>query len=72
MAAPPSTYKDREFLGVIGDEVPFPPLPRPARPLQSHSPANSPPAPQDTVTGMLLAGIGVRIGHAHLAGSGSH
>lgn len=32
MAAPPSGYKDREFLAVIGDE--------------------------DTVTGMLLAGIG--------------
>ncbi|KAF8253111.1 vacuolar ATP synthase [Wilcoxina mikolae CBS 423.85] len=32
MAAPPSDYKDRQFLAVIGDE--------------------------DTVTGMLLAGIG--------------
>ena len=52
MAAPPSGYKDREFLAVIGDEVrdiPFDPQSSPqsiADPLQ------------DTVTGMLLAGIG--------------
>ena len=28
MAAAPSSYKDRQFLAVIGDEVPFTPLSR--------------------------------------------
>lgn len=48
MAAPASAYKDRQFLAVIGDEV---------RSL-SHS-SYTANLGQDTVTGMLLAGVGV-------------
>ena len=57
MAAPPTSYRDREFLAVIGDEVRF----------FSSGPGRRCPVMgadfqcfyQDTVTGMLLAGIGV-------------
>lgn len=51
MALPQSAYKDRQFLAVIGDEV-------------TDSQCASTPAlltsnPQDSVTGVLLAGVGV-------------
>ncbi|KAL1653070.1 H(+)-transporting V1 sector ATPase subunit F [Didymella pomorum] len=49
MAAPASAYKDRQFLAVIGDEVPL------TLPNNRGFVAN---AWQDTVTGMLLAGVG--------------
>jgi hypothetical protein len=51
MALPQSAYKDRQFLAVIGDEV------------CAHSILQSDEAlaniPQDSVTGILLAGVGV-------------
>ena len=50
MAAPPSAYKDRHFLAVIGDEVRIDHVGQPDH-LMSSS--------QDSVTGLLLAGIGV-------------
>jgi hypothetical protein len=52
MAAPASAYKDRQFLAVIGDEVPL------TLPNNRGFVAN---AWQDTVTGMLLAGVGVSL-----------
>lgn len=51
MALPQSAYKDRQFLAVIGDEVRIC-----VGPTKVHAPAN---APQDSVTGILLAGVGV-------------
>ena len=58
MALPQSAYKDREFLAVIGDEV-----------RDHHEPHTKPSvkarrsltaiAWQDSVTGILLAGVGV-------------
>lgn len=60
MALPQSAYKDREFLAVIGDEVNQPN----ATPTTSTSQAQSSPHPelthhhQDSVTGVLLAGVG--------------
>lgn len=51
MSAPASAYKDRQFLAVIGDEV------------HSHQQPPSSSANhccQDSVTGLLLAGVGVR------------
>lgn len=50
MAAPPSAYKDRHFLAVIGDEVCIDPVGHPNHLLTEW---------QDSVTGLLLAGIGV-------------
>ena len=50
MAAPPSAYKDRHFLAVIGDEVRIDHVVQPDHLLSSS---------QDSVTGLLLAGIGV-------------
>jgi len=50
MATPASEYKDRQFLAVIGDEV--------CRDIVFTSAEAN--ATQDTVTGMLLAGVGVR------------
>jgi hypothetical protein len=44
-------YKDRQFLAVIGDEVRTPSSTTPSLMLID---------PQDTITGMLLAGVGVR------------
>ncbi len=52
MAAPASAYKDRQFLAVIGDEVRF------TCALSGRINVN---LQQDSVTGLLLAGIGVRI-----------
>jgi hypothetical protein len=52
MALPQSAYKDRQFLAVIGDEVRIPS----ARRLEARSAANT---IQDSVTGILLAGVGV-------------
>ena len=53
MAAPPSAYKDRHFLAVIGDEVSH---------LDSASyDVGTDALHQDSVTGLLLAGIGVCI-----------
>lgn len=50
MAAPPSAYRDRHFLAVIGDEVDgFVRFDRMIANFQF----------QDSVTGLLLAGIGV-------------
>lgn len=51
-AAGLAEYKDREFIAVIGDEASYPPI--------SSPPSLSPNASQDSVTGLLLAGIGVR------------
>jgi hypothetical protein len=52
MALPQSAYKDRQFLAVIGDEV--------GTHLSEYEkraqPANT---TQDSVTGILLAGVGV-------------
>ena len=50
MAAPPSAYKDRHFLAVIGDEVRIEAVDHPDQLLTGW---------QDSVTGLLLAGIGV-------------
>lgn len=52
MAAPASAYKDRQFLAVIGDEVGS------FHCLSTCLEANRV-AGQDSVTGLLLAGIGV-------------
>ena len=53
MAAPPSAYQDRHFLAVIGDEVGSQcSLTMRLRNLGSFN-------TQDSVTGLLLAGIGV-------------
>jgi V-type H+-transporting ATPase subunit F len=52
MAAPASSYKDRQFLAVIGDEVCIPPTAALAPRKPNVLPL------KDTVTGMLLAGIG--------------
>ena len=49
MAAPVAAYKDRQFLAVIGDEVQVLQLLLTLKADRS----------QDTVTGMLLAGVGV-------------
>lgn len=49
MASAPASYKDRQFLAVIGDEVGLRRLLRQLRPLTPR---------KDSVTGMLLAGIG--------------
>ena len=49
MAAPASAYKDRQFLAVIGDEVS----------LDSCNSDLELTFMQDSVTGLLLAGIGV-------------
>ena len=51
MAAPPSAYKDRHFLAVIGDEVRM--LVTSLESIIAYSKM------QDSVTGLLLAGIGV-------------
>lgn len=51
MALPQSAYKDREFLAVIGDEVSS---------LKRTASKFLPNISQDTVTGVLLAGVGVR------------
>ena len=53
MAAPPSAYKDRHFLAVIGDEVSR------LEPVGFIVGTNA--LHQDSVTGLLLAGIGVCI-----------
>lgn len=48
-------FKERQFIAVIGDEASF----TPAHPV--HLPRrNRPNTSQDSVTGLLLAGIGVR------------
>lgn len=60
MAAPASAYKDRQFLAVIGDEVP---------PVLSAFIGSVTNAWQDTVTGMLLAGVGVSV-YARVLNSG--
>jgi aminoglycoside N3'-acetyltransferase len=52
MALPQSAYKDRQFLAVIGDEV----CTRLHEKRDARSPANT---IQDSVTGILLAGVGV-------------
>lgn len=52
MAAPPSAYKDRHFLAVIGDEVSRVQIYVGDVSVISHT-------GQDSVTGLLLAGIGV-------------
>ena len=52
MALPQSAYKDRQFLAVIGDEV----CTRRYEYEECAQPANT---TQDTVTGILLAGVGV-------------
>ena len=54
MAAPVSAYKDRHFLAVIGDEVGSPKANQ-----QLIIKTDQLDAPQDSVTGLLLAGIGV-------------
>ena len=54
MAAPPSAYQDRHFLAVIGDEVGSRFLLTMG--LMRLSLCNT----QDSVTGLLLAGIGVQ------------
>jgi hypothetical protein len=51
MAASTAQYKDRQFLAVIGDEVR----------LSRGYGVTGTNEPQDTVTGMLLAGVGVRL-----------
>ena len=51
MALPQSAYKDREFLAVIGDEVLYP------HKYVASACANK--KTQDSVTGILLAGVGV-------------
>lgn len=51
MALPPSAYKDRQFLAVIGDEV------RGCGFQVERHTADI--TAQDSVTGLLLAGIGV-------------
>ena len=53
MAAPPSEYKDRQFLAVIGDEVSA----SSATDLSTKKLIID--LEQDSVTGLLLAGIGV-------------
>jgi V-type H+-transporting ATPase subunit F len=56
MALPQSAYKDREFLAVIGDEVlTTPALEATPSSLQRPTYTNS---TQDSVTGILLAGVG--------------
>ena len=50
MAAPPSAYKDRHLLAVIGDEVR----------VHHRNLIHQVNRLQDSVTGLLLAGIGVR------------
>ena len=50
MAAPPSAYKDRHFLAIIGDEVCY---------LLNITISILTYAVKDSVTGLLLAGIGV-------------
>lgn len=52
MALPQSAYKDREFLAVLGDEVV-------TSSFAINSLADTP--HQDSVTGILLAGVGVSI-----------
>jgi len=54
MAAPPSAYKDRHFLAVIGDEV------RKAFGIFYQHLGHRLTVLQDSCTGLLLAGIGVR------------
>ncbi|KAI9677742.1 MAG: H(+)-transporting V1 sector ATPase subunit F [Trizodia sp. TS-e1964] len=50
MAASTSAYKDREFIAVIGDEVRLPVIPPP--------PGHTYSSTQESITGLLLAGIG--------------
>lgn len=62
-------YKDREFLAVIGDEASHSPsqgtsraptqLLRDVSRIRRHRHADAVPLAQDSVTGLLLAGIGV-------------
>ena len=58
MALPQSAYKDREFLAVIGDEVLYP------HKYVASDCANK--RTQDSVTGILLAGVGVCASQQHL------
>ena len=60
-AASAAQYKDRQFLAVIGDEVRLV-----HKPYQQTDSANE---LQDTVTGMLLAGVGVCLAAIHEAAS---
>ena len=54
MAAPPSTYKDRQFIAVIGDEVGEVDFID-----RGYEEGVRLTQDQDSVTGLLLAGIGV-------------
>lgn len=64
MALPQSAYKDRQFLAVIGDEVRV----HTSEFEECAQPANT---TQDSVTGILLAGVGVSY-HLRLRYEGFH